>query len=375
MNQLIMHIVGNRPQFIKLAPVSRELQKRGYKEIIIHTGQHYDENMSDIFFEELNIPEPDENLHISGGSHTEMTARIMLALEPVVIKYNPGIVFVYGDTNSTLAAAMVIRKLNIPLIHVEAGSRTGAYDNPEEVNRILVDHASELACAPDREALDNLRKEGLGAKGYFTGDVMYDAFSYYKNKANAAGIMKNYGIKSREYILMTWHRQENTSDIDRMNQILALVENINRPILCPMHPRTYNKLKEYHLLEKAMNIDGFHIVQPVGYLEMIALSCNSAMILTDSGGLSKESYFAGVKCMFMLELNVWPDLEKIGWIRKMSRNIKENIMMINDLFHSSGQIDGENQYSFYGMGNAAVKIVDLMDSYLKNMHVPGEQDL
>lgn len=372
MNHIIMHIVGNRPQFIKLAPVSRELRKRGYKEIIIHTGQHYDENMSDIFFEELDIPKPDENLHISGGSHAKMTARIMIALEPVVIKYNPEIVFVYGDMNSTLAAAMVVRKLNIPLIHVEAGSRTGAHDNPEEVNRILVDHSSELACAPDKEALDNLKKEGLGAKGYFTGDVMYDAFCYYQSKVNVEVVMKKYGVKSKEYILMTWHRQENTSDIDRMIQILALVENINQPIICPMHPRTYNKLKEYQLLERAMNIKRFYIVQPVGYLEMIALLSNSGMILTDSGGLSKESYFAGVRCMFMLELNVWPDLERIGWIRKMSQSDKENIEIVNQIFHSHMQIDNDNNYSFYGKGNAAVKIVDLLESYLKNMYISGE---
>lgn len=372
MSHILMHIVGNRPQFIKLAAVSRELRKRGYREIIIHTGQHYDENMSDIFFEELDIPKPDENLHISGGSHAEMTARIMLALEPVVLKYAPGIVFVYGDTNSTLAAAMVVRKLNIPLIHVEAGSRTGAHDNPEEVNRILTDHSSELMCAPDREALDNLVKEGLGSKGHFTGDVMYDAFCYYKDKVDAEAVLEKYGVKSREYILMTWHRQENTSNIDRMSQILSLVEEIKQPVLCPMHPRTYGRLKEYHLLERAINMDKFHIVQPVGYLEMIALSSNCGMILTDSGGLSKESYFAGVRCLFMMELNVWPDLEKLGWIRKMSRSNEENIAIINEIFYSRMQVNSEQQCPFYGKGNAAEKIVDLMEEYLKELYVSGE---
>ena len=292
-----------------------------------------------------------------------------------MIRYNPKIVFVYGDTNSTLAAAMVVRKLNIPLIHIEAGTRTGAHDNPEEINRILVDHSSELACASDREALDNLKKEGLGAKGYFTGDVMYDAFCFYKSKANVIAVLDKYKVKSKKYILMTWHRQENTSDIDRMSQILALVESIHRPIICPMHPRTYNKLKEYRLLDRAMNIEGFYIVQPVGYLEMIALLINSGMILTDSGGLSKESYFAGVKCMFMLELNVWSDLESIGWIRKMSRMNKENVEIINDIFHSYGQIDNDNQHNFYGRGNAAEKIIDLMENYLKSMNILGVRNL
>lgn len=367
MEHIIMHIVGNRPQFIKLAPVSRELRKRGYKEIIIHTGQHFDENMSDVFFKELDIPESDENLRISGGSHAEMTARMMLSLEPVVIKYHPQIVFVYGDTNSTLAAALVVRKMNIPIVHVEAGARTGAHGNPEEVNRILVDHVSDILCTPDMESMNNLDREGLGAKGCFTGDVMYDAFCYYKNKVDAKRVMEGYGIESGEYILMTWHRQENTSDVDRMSQILDFVESINRPIVCPMHPRTYSKLKEYCLLERAMAIEGFHIVQPVGYLEMIALSSNCGMILTDSGGLSKESYFAGVKCMFMMELNVWPDLQKIGWIKHMTQDNQENVNMVDELFKSNMQVGKKNSELFYGDGDAAGKIVDLMERYFNNI--------
>ena len=366
MNYVVMHIVGNRPQFIKLAPISREIRKRGYKEVIIHTGQHFDENMSDVFFEELDIPKPDENLHVSGGSHSEMTARIMLAVEPVVIKYNPQIVLVYGDTNSTLSAALVVCKLNIPIVHVEAGIRTGIYENPEEVNRILIDHVSELACTPDRESLENLRKEGLRKKSYFTGDVMYDAFCYYKNKVDMEGVMKKYGIKSKEYILMTWHRQENTSDFGRMNQILDLVESIKKPIICPMHPRTYKKLEEYDLVNRAKGISRFIIVQPVGYLEMIALSSSSRMIITDSGGLSKESYFANVKCLYMLDIIVWPDLQKIGWIKNMSQNNKENVDMVNEIFSLKLQISGDNSKLFYGDGYTAGKIVDLIEGYFYN---------
>lgn len=366
MDFTVMHIVGNRPQFIKLAPVSREVRKRGCREIIIHTGQHFDENMSDVFFKELDIPQPDENLHVSGGSHAEMTARIMLALEPVVIKYNPQIVLLYGDTNSTLAAALVVRKLNIPIVHIEAGIRTGKYENPEEVNRVLVDRVSELACTPDRESFENLKKEGMESKSFFTGDVMYDAFCYYRNKVNAESIMEEYGVKSREYILMTWHRQENTSDRNRMNQILKFVECIKRPIICPMHPRTYHRLKEYHLMDKAMCIDGFHIIQPVGYLEMTALSSNSGMILTDSGGLSKESYFAGAKCMFMMDLNIWPDLRKSGWIEYVSQDNKKNTDMIDEIFNTGKQAQRDNAELFYGDGHAAVKIVDLIERYLKD---------
>ena len=179
--------------------------------------------MSDIFFKELEIPIPNENLHISGGSHSEMTAKIMLALEAVVLKYEPQIVIVYGDTNSTLAAALVVRKLNIPIVHIEAGARTRSRQNPEEMNRVVVDHVSDLLCTPDNESKINLEKEGLGTRGYFTGDVMYDAFLYYRNKVDAREVLSRYGLQGNSYILMTWHRQENTSDVQRMNQILYLI--------------------------------------------------------------------------------------------------------------------------------------------------------
>lgn len=364
MENVIMHIVGNRPQFIKLAPVSRELRKRGYKETVIHTGQHFDENMSDVFFKELDIPMPDENLHVSGGSHSEMTAKIMLALEAVVVRYQPRVVFVYGDTNSTLAAALVVRKLNIPLVHIEAGIRTGIRENPEEANRIFVDHASTLLCTPDRKSLENLEKEGLGERSHFTGDVMYDAYCYYKNKADAGCIMAKYGIKSKEYVLMTWHRQENTSDMERMRQILDFIEAVKRPVICPLHPRTHEKLMEYHLMDRAMDIGGFHIIEPVGYLEMTALSSNSRMIITDSGGLSKESYFAGVKCLYMLDIDVWTDLENIGWIKKMSWNNQDNVRMVSELIDSCPQAEKDNSELFYGDGRAAEKIVDLVEKYL-----------
>lgn len=365
MESLLMHIVGNRPQFIKLAPISRELRKRGYKEVIIHTGQHFDGNMSDVFFKELDIPIPNVNLHISGGSHTEMTARIMLALESVVVRYHPRIVFVYGDTNSTLAAALVVRKLNIPIIHIEAGLRTGVYENPEEANRIFVDHASSLLCVPDKKSLANLEKEGLGAKSSFTGDVMYDAYCYYRDRVDILHVMEKYGVTSKEYILMTWHRQENTSDPERMKQILELIEGIEKPVICPMHPRTYEKLTEYHLMHRAAVIDGFHIVEPVGYLEMIALSSNSRMIITDSGGLSKESYFAGVRCLYMLNIDVWADLDNIGWIRKMTGDNKADLDNVKELLDSQRLIGKIGSELFYGDGHAAEKIVDLMEDLWK----------
>lgn len=363
MDRVIMHIVGNRPQFIKLAPISREIRRRGYSEIIIHTGQHYDENMSSVFFDELDIPEPNENLNISGGSHGQMTARIMMALEPRVAKYNPGCVIIYGDTNSTLAAALVVRKLNIPIVHIEAGVRTGISDNPEEVNRILADHISNLLCAPDQKAVCNLEKENLRANTFFTGDVMYDTFLYYKDKVDTKQILSLYNLKRRKYILMTWHRQENTSDAERMQQIIDMLEMIEYSIICPLHPRTRLKLEEYGLLDRIMQLENVKLIPPVGYMEMLALELNCSMILTDSGGLSKESFFAGVKCLFMLDAEVWPDLEKIGWIIHTSNDNRETVGRIKQLLNVSATVKECNP-RFYGDGSAAVTIVDLIEEHL-----------
>jgi UDP-N-acetylglucosamine 2-epimerase len=357
----IMHIVGNRPQFIKLAPVSAEIRKRNHEEIIIHTGQHFDENMSDVFFEELSIPKPDENLHVSGGSHTEMTARIMLELEPCITKYNPDAVVLYGDTNSTLAAAITVRKMGIPIVHVEAGPRTGSKNNPEEINRVIVDRISDVLCTPDMSSVENLRNEGMGDRTYFTGDVMYDAFKYTSNNENYKYVLEQYGVEDREYILMTWHRQENTSDKERMIQIIDMLSKIKSKIIFPIHPRTRKMIGEFGLNERINSISNLKLIEPVGYMEMVALTSHSKLILTDSGGLSKESFFADVRCMFMLDLKVWPELEKIGWVVHMSDDNDKNITLLNDMLNFSEMND---KPLFYGDGNAARKIVDLIEKQI-----------
>jgi UDP-N-acetylglucosamine 2-epimerase len=359
MNKIIMHIVGNRPQFIKLAPVSREIRKRGYREVIIHTGQHFDANMSDIFFEELDIPKPDVNLHISGGSHTDMTARMMLALEKVLIEYDPAVVVLYGDTNSTLAAALTARKLNLRIAHVEAGPRTGSWTSPEETNRIVTDRISDMLFAPDQVSMDNLTGEGLREKAYFTGDVMYDSFLYCKERVDADAVLSKYRMQRGAYVLMTWHRQENTGDKARMEEILRMIKKIDGSVLYPMHPRTRKMLQEYGLLAGAEQIENLHIIEPVGYQEMVALSSNCRFILTDSGGLSKESFFAGAKCLFMMNdgVSVWPDLEKS---RRLIHVPHEQDLTDELLAECSRKEEGEKPL-FYGDGNAAAKIVDILE--------------
>lgn len=359
MSSLIMHIVGNRPQFIKLAPVSLAVREHGYREVIIHSGQHYDENMSDVFFEELNIAKPDRNLHISGGTHAEMTARMMLALEPVILECAPDVIILYGDTNTTLAAALTAAKLNIPIVHVEAGPRTENMHNPEEVNRVIVDRVSTLLCAPDESSVQNLTKENLHKKIVFSGDVMYDTFLANRESADRHKILEKYDLTEGQYILMTWHRQENTSDRETMLRIIELLEAVPYRIICPLHPRTRSVLMQFGLWERIAAIRNLRIIEPVGYMEMTALLSCCRMTLTDSGGLSKESFFAGVKCLFMLNLCVWPELEQSGWILHRSGETQTDLAFVDAVF-SQDRLD-EERPAFYGSGNAGKVIVEEME--------------
>ena len=352
----IMHIVGNRPQFIKLSPVSRELRKRGHEDIIIHTGQHFDDNMSDVFFEEMGIPMPDENLHISGGSHAQMTAQMMVGLEPVLKKYEPDMIMIYGDTNSTLAAAVTAKKLGMNVAHVEAGVRTGVEINPEEINRKCVDHISDILFAPDRRAVDNLVKENLGDRTFFSGDVMYDSYLFCRNEAMSSD---KYMIKDvpDKYVLMTWHRQENTDDDEGMKKIINMIKEIDIPVVFPMHPRTRKTLQNFGLWDEINSIPGLRIMNPVGYMEIINLMNGAEWILTDSGGLSKESYYSGKRCVYFCDFEVWPDLEREKWIIHLKENPKDTLAEVNELC----KIKASNDEQFYGDGRAASKIADILE--------------
>lgn len=354
-----MHIVGNRPQFIKLAPVSKELHQRGYKDIIIHTGQHYDENMSDIFFKELGIDKPIENLGVGSGTHAEITAKAMIGAEKVCMKYKPSAVVLYGDTDSTLAAALACRKLNIPIAHVEAGTRSYKKSNPEEINRVTVDHVSDICFCPDRPSVENLRKEGIIKNVFFTGDVMYDTFLQTKRKGIESNLLEKYGLEKDEYVLMTWHRQENTDTKERAEQIVSFLEMVICKILYPVHPRTRKSLIDYGLWERISGIENLTMIEPVGYDEMVYLQSNCKVILTDSGGLSKESVFAGAKCLFMLGLSVWPDLERIGWITHIDFDNGDSVKSaLNKIQKSKAE---KQEVDFYGDGHAAEKIVDVLE--------------
>lgn len=349
----ILHIVGNRPQFIKLAPVVEELNKARKKQIIIHTGQHYNENMSDIFFDELNIPRPDENLKVGSGTHAEVTGNAMIAVEKAIQKYTPRLVIVYGDTNSTLAGALAARKLNYRLCHIEAGSRTYDKRNPEETNRIIVDHISDILFCPDKISVKNLANEGIKEKVFFSGDVMEDVFNRTEDSDEGLNIIHKNGLKAKEYFLMTWHRQENTDSMESLNKIINLIEAIPRPILCPLHPRTKKVLESTGLDGKISRLKNFICIDPVGYKEMVTLNRNSSGIICDSGGLSKESYYAGKKCLFTLDLKVWPDLLESGWMKQYTQE-SDRGQLIDWLMDE--KLPKKNE-DFYGQGFAAQKIV------------------
>ncbi len=357
---MIMHIVGNRPQFIKLAPVSKELQRRGYRQVVIHTGQHYDENMSEVFFEELGILKPDQNLGIGSGTHAQMTGRAMIEIEKALEDHRPDCVILYGDTDSTLAGAIATVKMNVPIVHIEAGIRTGKLKNPEEANRIVTDHLSDMLFCSDAASVRNLRAEGIADHVYQVGDVMYDTFLQYR-KSEGGTVLKKHGLKQDGYALMTWHRQENTHSRERMRQIIGFLKKTRRQIVCPMHPGTRAKLVEYDLMEELEELPDVLILPPVGYADMMELMVNAHIILTDSGGVSKESYFAGVKCILMVDLNLWPDLMKANWITKLDFDSEASIR--DALLRMEEKRDGETAVlpDIYGRGDASERIADILE--------------
>ena len=347
---MITHIVGNRPQFIKLAPLYHELNKMGYQQNIIHSGQHYDENMSDVFFKELDIPAPYVNLAAGGGSHAQVTAKAMIGLEEELLDKKPELVILYGDTNTTLAGAVVASKLCIPIAHVEAGPRTHNRSNPEECNRVATDHLSDVLFCPDAVSLQNLQREGLGDAACVTGDIMYDTYLSIAGQAAQEDAQE-------EIIVMTWHRQENTADRARMESILHLVERLGSKVVCPLHPRTKKCLAQFGLLEKAESIANLEIIEPVGYVEMVSLMNRAKLILTDSGGVSKESSFAGAKCLFMLTLDVWEDLMREDWIHKVNPEDEESVKEALRIAEGAKRVAPEDRPKYYGDGHAAAKMV------------------
>lgn len=320
----VASIVGARPQFIKLAPLSAELRRQGFHETIIHTGQHYDGNMSGLFFEELEIPEPDVNLEIGSGSHGVQTGRMLIAIEEVLLNEHPDLVLVYGDTNSTLAGALSASKLHIPLAHVEAGLRSFNREMPEETNRIVADHLSDILLCPNATAVNNLAGEGITKGVHLVGDLMMDALLHFSDIATSKShILETLGITAKDYYLATVHRAENTDDRERLASILSALSDMRRTVIFPMHPRTKHRMAECGL-ENALG-DNVIVIDPIGYLDMINLEQNALAILTDSGGVQKEAFWLRVPCITLRDETEWVETVTSGW-NTLTGASRENIV-------------------------------------------------
>ena len=353
----IVAVVGARPQFIKAAAVSRVIRDEfadRVTETLVHTGQHYDENMSKVFFEELDIPHPKYNLEISGGQHGAMTGRMLEAVEKVLLEEKPDWVLIYGDTNSTLAGALAAAKLHIRLAHVEAGLRSFNIRMPEEINRIVADRLSTLLFCPTDTAVANLAKEGVSAGVENVGDVMFDVALFYREQARKQStVIAWLGLAEGEFALATCHRAENTDDANRLGEIVAALAEISAslPVVLPIHPRT-RKLLADSGLDK--NLGNVKVVDPVPFLDMVALEQAARVILTDSGGVQKEAFFYGVPCITMRDETEWVETVDLGWNRLVGASAVE----INKAFNDSvqGQLPALPK-SPYGDGNAARNIV------------------
>jgi UDP-GlcNAc3NAcA epimerase len=348
----LVTILGARPQFVKAATVSRELKKAGVQEVIVHTGQHFDHNMSQVFFDEMEIPQPDYNLEISGLNHGAMTGRMLEKIEEVLIEEKPDYVLVYGDTNSTLAGALAAVKLHIPVAHVEAGLRSFEMKMPEEVNRILTDRISSVLFCPTQAAIKNLQREGyddFSCKVILSGDVMFDAVRYYGSKIDThATILQKEKLENIPFILVTLHRAENTNDPKRLKEICEALNEISREvrIVLPLHPRTRAFLEKQNIQLEAT------IIEPVGYFDMLALLRSCKMVMTDSGGLQKEAYFFEKFCITLRDQTEWVELIEAG-VNALAGANKEVIL---SLFKENYTKSVRLKEGLYGDGHAATVI-------------------
>ncbi|MBP7568249.1 MAG: UDP-N-acetylglucosamine 2-epimerase (non-hydrolyzing) [Burkholderiaceae bacterium] len=312
----IVTVVGARPQFIKAAAISRAIRQRWagqIEEVLVHTGQHYDDNMSQVFFDELEIPRPGHHLGISGGGHGAMTGRMLESVEQVLLQEKPDWLLIYGDTNSTLAGALAAAKLHIPVAHVEAGLRSFNMRMPEEVNRIVADRVSTLLFCPTEAAVDNLRAEGRTAGVSNVGDVMFDVALYSRERALARSrVLETLGLSRGGFVLATCHRAENTDDPARLAPVLRALGRIaaNRPVVLPLHPRTARLVEQYGLRELLAPLT---VVEPLSFLDMVALEQSAVAIVTDSGGVQKEAFFYGVPCVTMRDETEWVETVSLGW--------------------------------------------------------------
>jgi UDP-N-acetylglucosamine 2-epimerase len=346
----VLTVVGARPQFIKAAPVSRVLREH-HDEFLLHTGQHYHDAMSDLFFRQLNIPAPDRNLDVGSGHHGAQTAAMLSGVEAVALDYKPDWVLVYGDTNSTLAGALAASKLAVPVAHVEAGLRSFDRQMPEEINRVVTDHVSTLLLCPTQTAVENLSREAITNGVLMVGDVMYDSFRQNIEIARSTStILADLNLEPCRYQLLTVHRAANVDQLDNLEAILRGVIESGRTTVFPVHPRTQARLRS-----SALNLSpNLRLIDPVGYLEMLALEESSEAVVTDSGGVQKEAYFAGRPCITVRDSTEWVETVEAGWNVLVGTDPRAIANAMCD-FRPAGE-----RPQLFGDGHAAEKVVDAL---------------
>ncbi|WP_461673514.1 non-hydrolyzing UDP-N-acetylglucosamine 2-epimerase [Priestia megaterium] len=356
----VLTVIGARPQFIKACMLSNAFRSESnIKEIIVHTGQHYDENMSNIFFKQLKLPNPHYFLGTGSDTHGKQTAKMLLKLEDIIISEKPDIVLVYGDTNSTLAGSLAASKLHIPIAHVEAGLRSYNKKMPEEINRVLTDHLSTWLFCPSNTAVKNLENEGITQGVYQTGDIMYDAVLYYKNVAlQKSNILSNLNIAPKTYYLATVHRAENTDNPQILTSLLEAFLQIRGTVLLPLHPRTKNKIKQWNL-EKLILSSNIKLIDPLDYLDMLAVESQAKLILTDSGGVQKEAYMLKVPCITLRNETEWVETISEGWNQLSGTDTDRILKAIEEIKSPT------NHLSIFGDGHTAEKICRLLNNIVR----------
>lgn len=368
----ILSVVGARPNFMKVAPIHREMERRGrFRPRIVHTGQHYDERMSDIFFRQLDLPEPDVYLGVGSGSHAEQTARVMVRFEEILLESPPDLVVVVGDVNSTLAASLVAAKCEVPLAHVEAGLRSFDRRMPEEINRIVTDRLSDLLFVTEESGIRNLRAEGVSEdRIYFVGNVMIDSLVRFREKAAESRIVQRMGLEPRGYVLMTVHRPSNVDRPERLEALLASMERVasERPLVFPMHPRTRDRFRAFELEERLLAVENLELLEPLGYLEFLGLMDSAALVLTDSGGIQEETTFLRVPCITLRENTERPVTLEVGLNRLMPVDADRVGRAVDEILGGEAV---EGRVPELWDGRAAARIVDVLEDVLESSRSPG----
>jgi UDP-N-acetylglucosamine 2-epimerase len=352
----IVTVIGNRPQFVKAAAVSRLLGER-HEELLVHTGQHYDDELSRVFFDELGVPAPARELGAGSGSTTAQTARILAALEPLLAELEPELVLVYGDTNSTLAGALAAAQRRIPVGHVEAGMRSFDRAMPEELNRVLTDHASDLLLCSTETAVANLEREHAAGEVHLVGDVMADVSLAFRDVAEQRSrVLEARGLRPGEYLVVTAHRAGNVDDPARLARLVELIEALPRPVVLPLHPRTRARLEAADLLARLEQAEGVELAPPLGYLDFLKLARHARALLTDSGGVQKEAYLLGVPCVTLRDTTEWVETVEAGW------NVLVDLDREAALAALTRPLPADRP-ELYGGGNAARRVCDVLSAY------------